>query len=454
MLPSVSAPLPPPALPLVGEVEAFLQDAVQQLAPDLGHRQSGGGRPRVLPALALWAGLVVCVLRGFGHQRDLWRLLADRGLWSYPRFPLSDQAIYKRLESGSPTDPDWHSPLERLFAQLTTLLAARLTPFQPQTLASFATDVLALDETTLDQVARSLPTLRPVPAGDARLLPGKLTGLFDLRRQQWRQVAYQAHPHQNEKVACWDILAHLPAGCLLLADLGYFAFAWFDALSDHGCFWRSRLRAKTSFTVLHAYFDDGRTFDGLVWLGAYRADKAAHAVRLVRSPVGHSRRSDRTSVLDPAALPLAEVARRSARRWDIELAFQTVKRELGLHLLWSATPRGILHPVWAVLCIAQILQALQGEIAARAGVDVFDVSLPLLIRSLPRSAQAGIDPIAGFLAHGRALGFSRPSSRTVIRAPRIPPAKLVPRPPDLVLTRLPRYAERRRSSRTSAHTGD
>jgi hypothetical protein len=214
------------------------------------------------------------------------------------------------------------------------------------------------------------------------------------------------------------------------------------------------LRAKTSFTVLHAYFDDERTFDGLVWLGAYCADKAAHAVRLVRSPVGHSRRSDRTSVLDPAALPLAEVARRSGRRWDIELAFQTVKRQRGLHLLWPANPRGILPQVWAVLCSAPILQTLQGAIDARAGVDRFDVSRPLLIRSLPRSAQTGSDPLAAFLAHGRALGFSRPTSRTLVRAPRLPLTMLAPCPPNLALTHPPRYAEHRGTPRLPVHTDD
>ena len=38
-----------------------------------------------LPALALWAGLLVCVLRGFASQLDLWRLLTLGQLWDYPR---------------------------------------------------------------------------------------------------------------------------------------------------------------------------------------------------------------------------------------------------------------------------------------------------------------------------------------------------------------------------------
>jgi len=147
-----------------------------------GNGGRGPGRPKVLPALALWAGVVVCVLRGQTQQLAVWRLLSLRRLWEYPRFPVTDQAVYNRLER------DGTAPLEQLFAQVSHVLAARLAPYAQRTLAAFATEVVALDESTLDQIARWLPGLREVPKGDARLLPGKLAGLFDLRRQQWRTL--------------------------------------------------------------------------------------------------------------------------------------------------------------------------------------------------------------------------------------------------------------------------
>ena len=99
--------------------------------------------------------------------------------------------------------------------------------------------------------------------------------------------------------------------------------------------------------------------------------------------------------------------------------------------------------VWATLCIAQILHALQLEIAGRAGVGPFDVSLALLVEYLPRLARAGRDPLAVFVEQGRALGFIRPSTRTTIRAPTIPPAALLPLPPGTVLARPPRHAARK-----------
>ena len=122
--------------------------------------------------------------------------------------------------------------------------------------------------------------LREIPQGDSRLLPGKLAGVFDVRGQQWRTVMFQPDPHQNEKVLARKLVEDLPAGTLVVADLGYFGFAWFDWLTDRGYHWLSRLRAKNSYKVIHTFYHRGDVFDGIVWLGAHRADRAKHAVRL------------------------------------------------------------------------------------------------------------------------------------------------------------------------------
>lgn len=450
MLPLPPVRCPMPSLPepdrerMLGQVEELLRDVLTDLEPEPGDVRRGvPGRPRILPGLCLWAGLVVCVLRGFTSQLSVWRLVSQVGLWFYPRALVTDQAVYDRLGSGGT------AVLERLFGQLSALLRARLAPYAETTLAPFATEVAALDESTLDAVARTLPALRAVPNGDARLLPGKLTGLFDLRRQQWRAVEHQADPHQNEKVAARGMLDRLPAWSLVLADLGYFGFAWFDALTDRHFWWISRLRKKTSFTVIHAFYDDGTTFDGLVWLGAHRADRAKHAVRLVSFRVGQTTFRYLTNVTDPRVLPIVEIARLYARRWDIEVACLLIKRHLNLHLLWSAKDGIILQQVWAVLIIAQLLQALRLEIAGRAGVDPFDVSLALLVQYLPHFAATGQDPVACFIERGRAAGFIRPSTRTRIQAPAIPRDQFIWPPPDLVLVRTPRYAHRKTRPRTT-----
>ena len=250
------------------DIELFVQEMIQSLAPE-PPRSPAQGRPRVLPSLCLWAGLLVCVLRGFTSQLAIWRLLSSNGLWSYPRFSVSDQAIHKRLAQ------EGIAPLQQLLTRIRLVLSERLAPWAAQDLAPFAQEVLALDETTLDAVARTLPALREVPKGDMRLLPGRLAGLFDIRRQLWHRVEYIADAQENEKVSARHMVEYLPPGSLLLADMGYFGFAWFDWLTEHQYHWISRLRAKTSYTVQHVHYQQGDIFDGIVWLGAYRADRAA-----------------------------------------------------------------------------------------------------------------------------------------------------------------------------------
>lgn len=435
----VAAPVPPaepPEAVLVDRVEALLADLVAALVPDPAAPARHRGRPPVLPGLLLWSGLLVCVLRGLSSQLEVWRLLSAAGLWHLPAVPVSDDAVYKRLER------EGEAAMAGLFADLTALLLARAAGPAGPTLAPFAAEVVALDESTLDRVARTLPALRGLPPGDDRLLPGKLAGLFDVRRQLWREIRPRPEARQNEKVAARDLAATLPAGSLLLCDLGYFAFEWFDDLTDAGQWWVSRLRAKTSYETVHAFYRDGETLDALIWLGKHRADRAGHAVRLVQFRHGQALRRYVTNVLDPRLLPLPEVARLYARRWDIEMAVNLVKTHLGLHLLWSAKPAVVGAQAWAVLAVAQVLQALRGEVAARAGADVFEVSLPLLVRYLPQYARRGLDPVAAFVADGRRLGFIRPSRRIRTAAPAVPDDRLRPPPDGLALRRPPRYARK------------
>jgi len=235
----------------MGSIAEFLRQCLAEMEPDPAH--TGPGRPRVLPAMALWAGLLVCVLRDFGSQLAIWRLLSERGLWFFPRFAVTDQAVYKRLQTAGPAS------LARLFGQISTVLAGRVQGVVSERLAPCAAEVVGIDESTLDAVARRLPALREVPAGARRLLPGKLAGVFAIRRQQWRRVRVrvrvqpQPQPHQNAKGGARELVAGLPARTLVVAALGYFGFAWFDWLTERGYSWVSRLRAKTSYTVLHVF---------------------------------------------------------------------------------------------------------------------------------------------------------------------------------------------------------
>jgi hypothetical protein len=414
---------------LLEPIEACLKTALLTLAPE----PRGRGHPRILPALMLWAGLLVCVARGFSAQLDLWRLLTVTGLWDFPRVTVTDDALYKRLKRAGA------AVFEQLFAHITAVVHAQrgARPLVLENVATFATGIYVLDGTTLEAITKRLPTLRQ-RAGT--VLAGKIAAVFDLRAQLWHHLSFEASPTQNDKVAAPRLLASLPAQSLVLADLGYFSFPWFDQLTQQGYWWVSRLRAKTSSTLIHTFYQRAGVVDALVWLGAYRADRAAYPVRLVQFT--HRGKTWRylTNVLDPRQLPFADIARLYARRWDIEMMFDLVKTHLHLHLLWSSQPTVIVHQVFAVFTIAQILLGLRADIAAQANAEVFEVSLPLLIRWLPRFARDGQNPVQMLVAYGRHAKIIRPTTRLTLTFPEIALADYQLLPGGPPPPRVPRYA--------------
>jgi hypothetical protein len=145
---------------LFTEIEARLIALVAGIAPD---PRSGPGRPPILPAAILWASLTLGVLRGAMSQLEIWRIVIAKDLWRGPRIAVSDEAVYRRFAKADDT------AMALLFEQITALLLARHDPADHRGLAPFATAVVAIDETTLDPIARSLPSLRGVPLGSDQL---------------------------------------------------------------------------------------------------------------------------------------------------------------------------------------------------------------------------------------------------------------------------------------------
>ncbi len=434
-----------PSSPVASQLVAFLQALLQAQSPEQADPPTARRRGhRAQVALEqLWLALLLAVLRGLTCWRDVWQLLVWEGVGSFPPVSVTPSAVRQRLlKAGT-------ASLEQLLERVNTALRQRGAATCALTLAPFASQVVALDETPLDALHRWCPDLRGLPAGCAPLLVGKLAGLFDLRTQQWVRLQFREDVLANCKVGVLLLLETIAPGSLILADLGYFSFPWFDYLTSQGYWWLSRLRERTSYRIQHIYSQQGETLDALIWLGAYRADRAAHLVRLVQVRQGNHLCRSLTNVTDPALLSLLDIARLYARRWDIELAFKLLKRQLGLHLWWAATPVLVLQQLLAALILAQLLHALHLEIAAQAQVDPFEVSLPILVKLLAHP-PATTQPLVPLLVErGRLLGLLRPSSRLRVEAPVIPLEQLHPPPADLPTVRRARYAQRKCRPRTS-----
>jgi Transposase DDE domain len=396
----------------------------------------GRGRPATLTALHLSLAIVLSGLDGFGSQLALWRRICLEPMGPFAPVWVGDQAVYNRLERAA-------GAMRAFFEQVSDWMGGQLVGLEERSLAPWATQVLALDESTLDAVGRWLPELRRVLPGDARLLAGRISALFDVRRQHWVRVELWQEAVANCKQQARLLLEGLQAGTLLLFDRGYLSFGWFDELTQRRLWWITRYANHASYQVRHILYQGDGVLDAIVWLGRYRADRAKYPVRLVQFyHRGHLHRY-LTNVLDPSQLSLADLARLYARRWDIELAFCVLKEHLHLSQLWSAKWEVVQVQVWAGLCLAQLFHGLQVHLAAQEGVDPFDVSLEVLVDLVPRLLLSGIAPLPSLGRVGRAVGLIRPSTRIQVQVPFVDATWITPAPPEALRPRASaRYAQR------------
>jgi len=371
------------------------------------------GRPRLLSQSHLWLSLLLCLLGGMHSYQDWWRWVRSRASGPFQPLALTDDALVKRLRQAGT------EPVRQLFCRVSQALQESLKGVSSTELAPFASQILALDECTLDQLTRHLPLLRTLPAGDPRLLAGKLVALFNIRTQQWQTLRYVSNALAQGAVVALPLLEQVPIGSLLLFDLGYFSFAFFDYLGERQVWWVSRWRTDTTYRLVHTFYRHQEVLDALVWLGSSHGSRAGRLCRLVRFGDGQQVRCYVTNVLDPHLLSVHDIARLYARRWDIELAFLTLKEYLDLHHWWSGHPVLIEQQLWLVLILAQVYQAWRVRLAAQEHVDIFDVSLPLLIHYVPlliRQEEA-IGP--WMHTQGKDLGLLRPNQRLQVCVPAI-----------------------------------
>lgn len=405
-------------------VLCVLEESCRTMQP----RRNWRGRPAEVSGMRLCVGVILGIVQGWSVQLDVWRWICCEAWGPFAPVRVSDQAIYNRLAR-------LEKPMHLLFAQVSQRLRQMVDPWQDRSLAPFATEVLALDESTLDQVGRWLPWLRPLASGKQALLAGRLSALLDVRRQQWVRVDVLKKAKANCKDHASAMLGNLARGTLILLDRGYLSFALFDEMGELGLWWISRYANKVSYRISHVCYQADGVLDAVVYLGAYRADQAKYPVRLIQFRRQGKWYRYLTNVLDPHLLPMHEVVKLYARRWDVELAFRLLKDFLQLNELWSAKWSVIQVQIWACLVVAQIYHALQVQIAVQAGVDVFDVSLDLLVRLTPKWLQRGLSPVEHAVRFGHELGIIRPSTRHRIEIDWVDPALVAAPPPEAVQPR-------------------
>jgi hypothetical protein len=279
-------PFPTPSttasVPLISQVLTFFEELVQsQEGSSTPPRKRGCPATLQIPHLLL-ACLLQMRRKTFSPAAVTRTLLLEPIGGFAPLLSITRQAGRQRLLAVGLT------PFIHLLHQVQEDLTRRGSGNNALPLAAFASMVVAVDESELAAVARLCDEVALLPKHSERLLVGKLSALFDLRRQLWLHVHLLSDPFGNGTLPALLLLESLPAGSLILADLGYFGFAWFQYLSEQGQFWLSRLKSTSSYRIQHILYQRGDTLDALIWLGTYRSNQYPYLVRWVQDRVGNS----------------------------------------------------------------------------------------------------------------------------------------------------------------------
>jgi hypothetical protein len=333
------------------QIEARLTELVSPLTYALvSQYHSLGLRERILTLPVMAAMVLSLIWRQVASASELVRMVArDSLLWA-PPINVSQKAFSLRL--GSLPDSLFKSVLLELLPKLQDRSGARSRPHPPvvaKALRHFG-KVWILDGSTLEALFRKVGPLRDQVAEQLaerpgekpeKVLGGKLFGLLDLASKLPVNLWHDPDPDRSDLSFLGEVKPLLISGSLLLFDLVFYSFDWFDYLTDHQVSFVTRARTVGVYDVIQKLVDSARVHDYLVQFGKYRSDPCKHPLRLVEVELkGHWHRY-LTNVLDPMVLSTADVMDLYEQRWRIEDAFLLVKRLLGLSYLWTGSANGI-----------------------------------------------------------------------------------------------------------------
>lgn len=371
--------------PAIAELE---QRLLEQLSPGSFKPLSGlkgthqkEMRERVLTLPVMVAVVLSLVYRQINGLSELLRVLQQEDLLWVKPFRVSVEAVSKRLRV---LPVSLFSELfEGLMPQLHGSSQVSSQVWQPLR-ANFSAIWIA-DGSTLEELRRQLKVLRDEPK---TVLGGKMMAVVELLTHRPLKLAYHPNPKANDKTFDHWLLEQLPVGGLLVFDLGFFKFLWFDQFTQQGKYFLTRLREKTAHRKVQTFSSGPRYRDELIELGQYRSNPCQHQLRLVSVLWDTTWYCYLTNVLDPNLLPPHLVCELYRRRWRIEDAFALTKRLLGLAYLWVGDSNGVQIQIYATWIFYALLNDLCAQVASALNQPLERISMEMVFRSLYHYAQA------------------------------------------------------------------
>lgn len=366
------------------EVETLLNQLVTPIVyTQVAAYRAMGLRQRILNLPVMVAFVLSLIWRQVGSVTEAVRELNKRGiLWARPIL-VSQQAVSERLRVFPPEL--FRQVLMDLLPQMQARWKTRQRPLNEvmgRAMEQFA-GVWILDGSTLDVLLRKVGLLRE---GEGTVLAGRMGCFLNaaslLPKDVWYEEESQAHD-QN----FWErAVASLPAGGLLLFDLGFVNYTWFDTLTQQVQFFVTRCKSNAVYEVDQVLHLSAHLHDRLIWLGSPQK-RCTNRMRLVE--VEYKGRWFRylTNVLDPQFLSAADVAAIYQQRWRIEDAFNVAKRLLGLAYFWVGSINGIQVQVWATWLFYALLIDLTDRIADALDRPFEDISIEQVFKGLYHFTQ-------------------------------------------------------------------
>jgi hypothetical protein len=395
-------PSAPPDEHIVARLTELIHPATLRL---VSYYQQLGLRERLLTLPVMVALVLSLIWRQFSGVSELVRMIrTETLLWVPPLQKLSQQALDQRLR----TLPS--GLFLRLLRDLLPVFHARWQARQRPVPAVIAwarthyTRLLVCDGSTLDALIRKVGLLRELPTHP---LAGRMTALLDLASRLPWTLWYEPDPNASDQ-RCWpQLLAALPAGALLLFDLGYTHFMRFLQLTQAQVTFITRAKINLAYHLETALQRRDTVRDLLVWIGR-GADR--QPVRLIEVLYHGGWYRYLTNELNPQRLPVESIVALYGQRWRIEDAYAIVKRLLGLAYFWCGAQNAVELQLWATWLLYAVLVDLTDAVAEALEQPFANVSLEMVYRSLYFFTQAyqrgeATDVVVYLAANAKLLGI-------------------------------------------------
>ena len=381
---------PSPSLPQIEEeLTKYLQPSLFTPLKYLPGNNDKPMRDRLLNLPVMVALILSLVYRQIAGLSEAVRVLKEEGLLWIEPITVSKQAVSKRL---------MNMPAE-IFVILLNQVIEKIAQTESkivlekkweQIQKKFNTIWIA-DGSSLEQLRKRLK----ISEDNSSKLGGKIMMIVEAFTQNSVKLWYEQNPKSHDQNWGEDLLEKLPERGLIIVDLGFFSFNWFDKLTESKKYFITRIKEKTNYKVKQVLSQRTYYKDEIIIMGKYRSNPCKYPVRLVSVLWGKTWHRYLTNILDDEQLSAAEVCELYRRRWKIEEAFLLTKRLLGLAYLWVGHSNGVQIQIVATLIFYAVLNQLVSEVAVALGQPKEKISVEMVFRSLyyvAKSVERGENP--------------------------------------------------------------